>query len=250
MKYFLATLMALVLVFFGVTLQCQAQTIRGCYHKANGQLRIVQDANQCNASEQSITWNSQGSKGDTGATGATGPQGAQGVQGPQGENGPRGTQGPTGPKGDPGSGAIPFQFVGFSNNGTPGSFGLRKAAEMCKATFANYPSVRMCRSEEIINTADFPPRDSEYMCGWVQPSIVYGTASFTADASGVFSSTDSRDLSCHSWSMASDNNTGLVACGGGISSNPDLGIAGPSMCDHPFRIACCAPVAYQTSTKP
>jgi cysteine-rich repeat protein len=83
----------------------QDQVIYGCYKKQNGQLRIVNNPNDCRPSEVAISWNLVGPKGDKGDPGPQGPQGEigpQGPPGPQGEQGPQGTEGPQGPQGTEG----------------------------------------------------------------------------------------------------------------------------------------------------
>jgi hypothetical protein len=75
-------------------------TLVGCYKSNGGSLRLVDDASQCNPSEQSVTWNV------VGPMGPQGPAGPQGVQGPVGSQGPVGEQGPLG---DPGPQGVPGQ---------------------------------------------------------------------------------------------------------------------------------------------
>jgi len=76
--------------------------IEGCYKRNNGQLRVVDPATSCSASELDLDWNVQGPKGDQGIPGPQGPQGVQGVQGPQGIPGLQGPPGPQGAQGAPG----------------------------------------------------------------------------------------------------------------------------------------------------
>jgi hypothetical protein len=77
-------------------------TITGCYHKENGQLRVVESASQCNPSELALTWQQQGPAGPQGPIGPQGPAGPQGATGPQGLTGPAGPEGPAGPTGPEG----------------------------------------------------------------------------------------------------------------------------------------------------
>lgn len=83
---------------FGIATAVQADipdggTIHGCYHKANGQLSVIdRDKGQtCKSSESPLDWNANGPTGATGARGATGPKGATGATGPQGAPGTPGT---------------------------------------------------------------------------------------------------------------------------------------------------------------
>ncbi|MGI9658200.1 MAG: hypothetical protein ACR2OD_04775 [Gaiellaceae bacterium] len=74
-------------------------TIQGCYN-ANGNLRVVDEAADCNPNETPLAWSQ------------TGPQGEQGVQGEQGIQGEQGVQGEPGPQGDPG----PITDIVFSGH--------------------------------------------------------------------------------------------------------------------------------------
>ena len=75
--------------------------INGCYKSQNGQLRLIDPANDhCLPSETAISW---GQTGTQGPPGPTGPAGPTGPQGPKGDTGPAGPTGPQGPKGDTGA---------------------------------------------------------------------------------------------------------------------------------------------------
>ena len=71
-------------------------TITTCYKVNNGQLRVVESAAECNASEQVLTWGQQGPQGPQGPQGSQGVPGLQGAQGEKGDPGPQGPQGFTG----------------------------------------------------------------------------------------------------------------------------------------------------------
>ena len=75
------------------------ETIKGCYRKSTGALRVLPKGETCKKSELAISWNKQGPAGRTGQTGAQGPKGDPG---PAGETGPKGDTGAQGPKGDTG----------------------------------------------------------------------------------------------------------------------------------------------------
>ena len=82
-----------------------SMVINACVHKQNGNVRIVDRADQCTTQESFVSWNVQGPKGDTGAVGPrgdVGPQGEQGIQGIQGLQGEMGLEGPPGPQGEQG----------------------------------------------------------------------------------------------------------------------------------------------------
>ena len=78
-------------------------TINGCWHKASGQLRVIDPTTQqCNENEAALAWNvvgPAGQPGPAGPAGAQGPAGPAGVPGPAGEPGAQGPAGPAGPGG-------------------------------------------------------------------------------------------------------------------------------------------------------
>lgn len=88
-------------------------TIHGCVAKSNGDLRIVQSAGGCKATETSLSFNS------------TGPRGAQGAQGPQG---------PQGPAGPAGTGAAPTTFQDFGNVDAEGDLGSHNGVKAVTLT--------------------------------------------------------------------------------------------------------------------
>jgi hypothetical protein len=106
--------------------------INACY-RANGgdqgQVRLVDDADDCRRNEKHISWNQvgpRGPKGEKGDTGAQGPKGDTGSQGPRGETGPQGLRGLQGEKGDTGA-AGPAGPQGLQGDkgetGAPGAAG-------------------------------------------------------------------------------------------------------------------------------
>jgi hypothetical protein len=86
-----------------------ADTIKGCYKKSTGDLRVLKSGASCKSSELAISWNKDGPKGAAGAPGAKGADGAPGAKGdtgatgPQGEPGAKGADGAAGAKGDTGA---------------------------------------------------------------------------------------------------------------------------------------------------
>jgi type VI secretion system secreted protein Hcp len=69
-------------------------SINGCYSKANGDLRVVENGADCRKHETPIKWSQRG------------PAGPQGVPGPQGDTGPKGDKGDAGPAGPAGTASI------------------------------------------------------------------------------------------------------------------------------------------------
>jgi cysteine-rich repeat protein len=69
-------------------------TIRGCYSKRTGVLRIV-DGKSCKRGEKRLQWNQEGPPGAS----VVGPQGERGPQGSPGTNGANGTDGANGTSG-------------------------------------------------------------------------------------------------------------------------------------------------------
>jgi hypothetical protein len=80
----------------------QGDTIRGCYERFTGGLRVLQSGQSCLGFESLITWNVHGPAGPLGAEGTIGPRGEPGTRGDPGPPGPQGDRGPQGPQGVPG----------------------------------------------------------------------------------------------------------------------------------------------------
>jgi hypothetical protein len=83
--------------------------------KSNGDIRIVDAAEDCKDNETPLSWTVTGPAGPQGLQGVPGPQGPEGPTGPQGETGP---EGPIGPEGPPG----PAEFSGLAIAGDGTSF--------------------------------------------------------------------------------------------------------------------------------
>jgi collagen triple helix repeat protein len=119
--------LAATVVFGGLAATALAQipdsdgVIHACYHTSNGGLRVVNDASECGASEQELTWFQSGAPGSVGPTGPTGPVGPTGPAGPTGAAGPTGPAGPTGEAGSVGP-TGPAGPIG--PQGPPGADGL------------------------------------------------------------------------------------------------------------------------------
>ena len=131
MKKVSVTILSILFIFTSTSSLCYAgnatlstatsvitgEILYGCYKKENGQLRLVNNTDQCLPSEMSISWNQKGAagpqgpegpagaqgsgglQGSAGPPGAAGPQGSAGLPGPAGIQGPMGQQGPAGPTG-------------------------------------------------------------------------------------------------------------------------------------------------------
>jgi hypothetical protein len=90
MKKVSVTILSILFIFTSTSSLCYAgnatlstttsviagEIIYGCYKKENGQLRLVNNTDQCLPSEMSIFWNQ---KGTAGPQGPEGPAGAQGL---------------------------------------------------------------------------------------------------------------------------------------------------------------------------
>jgi type VI secretion system secreted protein Hcp len=61
-------------------------TINGCYGKGNGDLRVVENADDCRNRETPIKWSQRGPAGPQGIPGPTGPKGDPGPAGPAGNS--------------------------------------------------------------------------------------------------------------------------------------------------------------------
>jgi hypothetical protein len=88
-----------------------AGVIHACVNENSGEIKIVDEIEECRNGWVPLDWNQvgprgppgpQGSQGEQGPVGPEGPQGPQGEQGPVGPEGPQGEQGPVGPEGPQG----------------------------------------------------------------------------------------------------------------------------------------------------
>jgi Collagen triple helix repeat (20 copies)/Domain of unknown function DUF11 len=81
-------------------------TIRACYTKVGGVLRVIDveksPPERCTSLERAISWNQAGQPGPAGPAGPPGPKGDKGDRGEPGPAGPQGEQGPPGPQGEQG----------------------------------------------------------------------------------------------------------------------------------------------------
>jgi hypothetical protein len=110
------TISATLLSFGGYATLAEASkkgTIKACYKKKTGALRMVAKRKRCKAGERKLTWNHSGHRGARGLTGTAGSPGPRGPAGPigpaglsgtdgagpPGPGGPTGATGPTGPTG-------------------------------------------------------------------------------------------------------------------------------------------------------
>lgn len=109
-------------------------TINGCHDRLQGQLRVVEPAEQCRPNEVAVQWSQRGPKGDQGPQGEPGATGAPGPKGDKGEQGVAGPAGPQGPAGPSGiaeyrtvytDGTAPFGFTQV------GAFGTAEATATC-----------------------------------------------------------------------------------------------------------------------
>jgi hypothetical protein len=125
----LISLVALVFAMSGLAVAASGgggATIRGCYQKKGGSLRI---ASRCSTREKALSWNQQGGQGPQGGEG---PQGAQGVQGSPGTNGTNGANGTNGTNGSPALSALVGRINGLSVGtefGAPSGISTANATE-------------------------------------------------------------------------------------------------------------------------
>ncbi len=120
-RWILPSLTAVALATAGAatmrTVHAQAPaTIRACVRvdhdggdrdhdrdRDGGQVRIIDQDDQCGRNEALLVWSVTGPQGPAGPGGPQGPAGPQGVTGATGPQGPAGPIGATGPKGDTGA---------------------------------------------------------------------------------------------------------------------------------------------------
>jgi hypothetical protein len=90
-KFVIPAALAVAVCIVGVVYAAipNGSTIQGCYQKNHGQLRVVENAAECQEnSEVPLAWSQQGPKGDKGDKGDKGEKGEIGLQGPAGPQGP------------------------------------------------------------------------------------------------------------------------------------------------------------------
>jgi hypothetical protein len=132
-------------------------TITGCYHKNNGQLRVVESASQCHPSELALTWQQQGPQGPQGPIGPQGPEGPQGPGGPQGATGPQGLTGPEGPQGATGPQGLTGPEGPQGDTGPQGLTGPEGPAGPAGASASGPPYVWICSPSYLKNAGSTAP---------------------------------------------------------------------------------------------
>jgi hypothetical protein len=130
-----AALAALTVAGVAVAQGTRSDTIRACYAKKSGSLRVLaKPSAKCRRSERALSWSQRGPAGEPGAPGATGAAGAGGTPGANGPTGPAGAdgadgqRGPTGPAGADGADGQrgPTGPTGIAGAPGPGAgFGFR-----------------------------------------------------------------------------------------------------------------------------
>jgi hypothetical protein len=100
-----------------------AGVVHACVNENSGEIKIVDEIEECRNGWVPLDWNQvgprgppgpegpQGEQGPVGPEGPEGPQGEQGPVGPEGPEGPQGEQGPVGPEGPPGADGIPGLYI-------------------------------------------------------------------------------------------------------------------------------------------
>jgi hypothetical protein len=103
--------------------QAEGDTVKACFDKEDGELRILCDGAKCKRSEIAISWNRQGPAGPQGLKGDPGDPGAPGAPGMKGDPGDPGVPGAPGMKGDPGDPGAPGMKGDPGDPGAPGDPG-------------------------------------------------------------------------------------------------------------------------------
>lgn len=136
-----------------------------------------------------------------------------------------------------------YQLMGFSAMQVPGDAGIRGMLDACHREF---PSSRMCTSQEILETEYlFPIATTE--SAWVRPVIVESSGDASAsdefrgllDASGVMSRGRISDgsLSCRGWS--STGGYGLTVSPEGAFRGWPSAVGVGQDCNVARPVACC-----------
>ena len=133
------------------------------------------------------------------------------------------------------AGSTRFQFVGVTAATFTGNKGVGTFTLACQQ---EYPGSRMCTSQEILWTTDWPPQPAVPFVAWVHPTFVATSAS-SVDVSGLDGHLPTfPDLTCGGW--AALNLRGLA-----VNSDPSTGKYGTfsiEPCNTAASIACCVPV--------
>lgn len=123
-KYFFNAGLVILMLLVGVTsARGDSPVYYACVNDSSGEIKIVQEGDQCKKNETLIQWNQiglQGPVGPQGEQGPVGPQGPQGEQGPVGTQGPQGEQGvvgPVGPQGPAGAASATLAFAPIATMG-------------------------------------------------------------------------------------------------------------------------------------
>jgi hypothetical protein len=128
------------------------------------------------------------------------------------------------------SGETRLRFIGVTASTPLGNDGWLFFNDRCDQEFgATFPGVRMCFSEEILNTppGDWPALPST---AWVQPTLILLNATHVYDISGVRSDADDA-LSCAGWRIGS---------GAGLAVDT-TGQYSTESCGNRRAVTCCAP---------
>jgi Collagen triple helix repeat (20 copies) len=123
----------------------KSSTIKACYKKKSGSLRMLAQGKRCKPRERSITWGKRGAAGSSGDAGQKGPagpvgpvglDGVFGVAGPAGSPGSQGSAGTTGATGPVG----PSTSREAVNNGPVTITGIDAGSANSIATLSGLPA--------------------------------------------------------------------------------------------------------------
>jgi hypothetical protein len=183
-------------------------TIHACAQKENGQLRVVEDPDDCRPSEIALSWNDDDAEPP-----------APPIVVPCCEK--------------------KYQFVGFSERAVQGGKGLLQFTLACQETYAES---RICTSNEVAQTTQLPAEVGEPVSNpapfaWVRPTAIVGRGANIGIESIVGLQGDVEEFSCEGWFDSSPSTS--IAPGSGLSVNR-YGQFTLSACGAPLKVTCCA----------
>jgi hypothetical protein len=129
----------------------------------------------------------------------------------------------------------PYVYVGLSSSGESGSRGFLVLNEACQQDF---PDSRMCTTEEIINTTNFPSYPMGFSQRGYARSIVISASTGFIDVATSISLLDASSVNCGGWSSSGSQALVLREFHSVSTDITEFELAG---CDEGFKVACCAP---------
>ena len=130
--------------------------------------------------------------------------------------------------------AKPYVYVGMSSAGKPATGGFLGLNEACKQDF---PDSRMCTTEEIISTVNYPSYPVGFSERGFVRSIVISTPTGFIDVASSISLPNASSVNCGGWSSSGSQ---AIVLREFHSSSTDITAFELAECGV-YKVACCAP---------